>query len=229
MMPARTVWLVSEWCATCCTRHTLTTRCPGDLIATGVEKPGRSVHASTPRGIECYTVMLAPSYDLWRARILTQPNVLWLVPGGRATVKFAAASRVAAEREAWEFIHAHCQAKGYTVRAAKATPIAAPRLQPNGPAPRKARFLPIRFGVGGPSEVAGTGNLSETGLFILTETPVRPGTRLRIVLEIDHRPVPMLGHVCWSRSQHYAGRAPGMGIRLIQPPRPYVNYVQALA
>jgi hypothetical protein len=66
-------------------------------------------------------------------------------------------------------------------------------------------------------------------MFILTESPVRPGTRLRLVLEIDRRPVPMLGQVCWARSQHYAGRAPGMGIRLIQPPRPYVCYVQALA
>lgn len=58
--------------------------------ATGPERHGWRVHVETSRGVEAIGVLVAPSGDLWRSRILTYPNVLWTAPGGRSTLKFLA-------------------------------------------------------------------------------------------------------------------------------------------
>ena len=79
---------MSEWCEICCTTHLPSHRCPGDLQATEDERHGWRVNVETPQGIEGYGVLVAPTSGPWRARILTYPNILWLVPGGRATIKF---------------------------------------------------------------------------------------------------------------------------------------------
>ena len=96
------------------------------------------------------------------------------------------------------------------------------------PATRKNRFLPIRFGMGGPASKAGTGNISETGLFIRTDQTVAPGTRVRLILDLAEAPLPLLGEVRWRRTERTEQGVAGMGIQLMEPPRPYVQFVRSL-
>ena len=97
------------------------------------------------------------------------------------------------------------------------------------PAARMIRFLAVRFGVAAATERGGTGNLSESGLFIVTESPVDAGSWLSMALDIDQESIPLRGVVRWANNEHYVGRAPGMGIQLSEPPRPYLNYVRSLS
>lgn len=218
-----------NWCVTCGTRHELERRCPGELPATGEERAGWTILARTAAGVLRYQVMLAPAHELWRARVRTFPNVLWLVPGGSASLKFVDGTRLGAERQAIEFIEAHCHERGFAMQREAAALWAEHECDGHKPAPRKIRFLPVRFGLGGPSEKAGTANLSETGLFIVTDAPAEPGQQLRLVLEIEELALPLLGEVRWRRTDHQLGGVPGMGVQLMQPPRPYLRYVRNLA
>ena len=221
-----------RWCAVCSSGHTLEEECPGDLPATGPERHGWRVNAETPQGIVAHGVMIAPSFDRWRARILTYPNMLWLAPGGHGAIKFVGETPQEAEWQAVEFIRGHCRALGHTLRsdltgvAPHAGPGASVGISP--PAPRKIRFMPVLFGVVNPSERGGTGNLSEGGLFIMTDSPVTSGTWLRMRLKIDEEPVALRGQVVWMRKQHRVGGSPGMGLRLQAPPTPYLDYVKQL-
>ena len=65
------------FCRVCGTEHQGPASCPGELPATGVERPGWRVQVETPFGHEAIGVLLAPSHEQWRARIVTYPNVLW--------------------------------------------------------------------------------------------------------------------------------------------------------
>jgi hypothetical protein len=225
---------VAEWCEVCCTRHLLHTECPGELRATGAERHGWRINVETPQGIEAYGVLIAPSRELWRARILTYPNILWLVPGGRSTLKFVGATARDAERQAVHFIRTHCAAHGYRMRTEVA--VVAPgefdleaQQKPHGvPALRKIRFLPVRFGVAGATEPGGTGNLSESGLFIITNLPLDEGASLKMKLMLDYRDVAMDGLVRWMRRDPFVGRSPGMGVQLAEPPSVYIQYVRQL-
>ena len=49
-------------------------------------------------------------------------------------------------------------------------------------------------------------NLSETGMFIITEQPALTGTELSIRLALDQRMVIMRGAVVWMRKDHHVGR-----------------------
>ena len=103
-------------------------------------------------------------------------------------------------------------------------------IVPSGPpALRKVRFLPVRFGVAQITEIAGTGNLSETGLFIITGSPEKDGTWLNLMLEVDDDPIGLRGLVRWKNRQHRAGRSPGMGVQLNEPPPSYLSYVRTLS
>ena len=94
-------WAVEgRWCAVCGADHAREARCPGELQATGPEQQGWKINVQTPRGMEAYGVLLAPTGERWLARVLTFPRVLWLVPGGGHTLKFLARSREQAERKA---------------------------------------------------------------------------------------------------------------------------------
>jgi len=92
------------------------------------------------------------------------------------------------------------------------------------------RFLPIRFGELRPSNLAKTGNLSETGLFVLTAEPADPGSRLALTLmpSRDAR-LDLRGRVVWRRKDHFVGRVPGMGIQLPVPPAEYLEYIRTLS
>lgn len=227
----------SHWCAGCGSRHASATRCPGELPATGPERLVWRVNAETPRGIEAFGVLLAPSDTRWRARILTLPNVLWVGPDRRQAIKFAGATPQQAQRAAVEFILDYCTTQRHRLRAStqllRPAQLAreqgqAPVEQPV-PAPRKIRFLPVRFGVVGPSEVGGTGNLSETGVFVITNAPLDSGTPLMLSVKIDRGVVQLRGRVRWMRKTHHVGGSPGMGVELLSPPQPYVEYVRTLS
>ena len=81
----------------------------------------------------------------------------------------------------------------------------------------------------GATEPGGTGNLSETGLFIITNSPLDSGKRVSLALNLDRdHVVQMSGDVVWMRKDHHVGRAPGMGVRLYEPPSDYLDYVRGL-
>ncbi|ANM28620.1 hypothetical protein ABI59_01790 [Acidobacteria bacterium Mor1] len=204
-------------------------------MATGPERHGWRVNIETPAGVEAIGVLVAEAGDVWRARILTYPKVLWVVPGGSGTIKFVGRTPREAEEQAIEFIREHCRERDYSFRdelalvEPEALPDSGPIRRPQGdPAQRKVRFLPVRFGVARPTETGGTGNLSETGIFIITDAPVDEGQWVEMELELEREHVDLRGFVRWSRADHHAGRAPGMGVQLEQPSGRYLRYVRTL-
>jgi hypothetical protein len=190
----------------------------------------------TPLGARGYGVLVAEAGSRWRARIVTFPNILWMIPGGGESIKFLARSEEEAVREASDFIRQHCTAKGYLMRDElqfveplhAADMLGAQGRRPGPVAPRYRRRLTVRYGLDRPTQVARTANMSASGLFVTTDRPLASGVSLGLVLELEHCKVPLRGTVVWSRSRPQYGHAAGMGLRLIQPPPAYVNYVRAL-
>jgi hypothetical protein len=226
----------SIWCAVCGCSHEKGRNCPGELPATGPERHGWRVNVQTETDIEAFGVLVAPSYDDYRARILTYPNILWMVPGGGGTMKFVDSTAQGAERQAIDFIRRFCTVRGYTMRN-EVRPVevldipkeTAPGVIINPAAERKVRFLPIRFGVATPVEIAGTRDLSESGIFIITASPVDSGDWLNMRLETKEEKLELRGQVRWMNKQHHVGRSPGMGVQLDTPPARYRTYVKTLA
>jgi hypothetical protein len=227
-----------DWCPTCGTRHRRKRDCPGELVATGPEREGFRVNVHTPLGIEGCGVLVAPCEDLWRARILTYPNILWTLPGGSATLKFVGRTAREAEREAIAYLREHIHERGYTMRdEVTVAPPPGERDEcldglprpPQPPAARFARFLPVRFGLTQVTELAGTGNLSCTGLFIITDRPEKKGTWLNMLIELEQDRIGLKGLVRWHNRVHRAGRSPGMGVQLETPPPSYLDYIRSLS
>ena len=224
----------AAWCAVCCSDHASGRECPGELQATGPEEPGWRVSVATSHGVEAYGVLIARCGEVWRARIMTFPNVLWKAPGVSGTMKFVGASPREAVDNAIAFIRRHCHERGYALRNARTlgvvgmTPGAGIGGQVASPSPRKIRFLPIRFGSVQPSQPGGTGNLSETGLYVITQSPFEPGDPLSMLLGLETEAIDLHGQVIWMTREHRHGRPPGMGIALASPPPDYLDYVRAL-
>jgi len=230
----------APWCAVCNTRHASGADCPGELNANGPERPGWRVTVETPNGIESYGVLIAPCRQAWRARILTYPNVLWLVPGGSTTMKFASKTPEEVERLAIAFIEEHCQQRGFR-RRDQLVPIDEGPVSPEsgaaGPAPglrraptarRRLRALPVRFGPDRATMLGSTADLSEDGMFIMTPVPLEAGVSILLHLELVGTTVPMQGLVMWNRVRREPGRPVGMGIRIVYAPQVYVNFVKTL-
>ncbi len=224
--------MTPDWCSVCGTRHERRSDCPGELRPTGPERHGWRVTVETPWGIEAYGVLVADCGGVWRARILTYPNILWCAPRGAGSIKFIGATPAEAEDQAVSFVLSHCRARAFTVRdAAVGVPSSAVKAEgAAAPAMRKVRFLPVRFGETRPSNLAKTGNLSETGLFILTPEPADPGARLELSVAVDGQVhLDMAGRVVWRRKDHFVGRVPGMGVQIPTPPEAYLEYVRSLS
>jgi len=223
------------WCGTCGTEHADPRLCPGDLRATGPETPGWRVIVETPFGNEAIGVLLAPSHDVWRARVVTYPNILWTVPGGRGTIKFVGETREDAERRAVAFVSEHVHVKRYLRRDGLA-PVESKRptggvLPPKALraiSNRKPTCLPVRFGVDRAMTRGTTINLSDEGMFIGAVDPQDGGRALHIHLEVNGHTLPLRGLVMWSRRRHEPGRPLGMGVRLSQPPPFYSSFVASL-
>ncbi|GAG46587.1 unnamed protein product [marine sediment metagenome] len=149
-------------------------------------------------------------------------------------MKFVGTSASEAVEHATSFIRHHCHQRGYALRNARSlnVPLITPSQvldgQDPGPSPRKIRFLPIRFGSTQPVEPGGTGNLSESGLYVITESPFEPGDPLSLLLRLKTDAIDLHGQVIWMTKEHRVGRPPGMGIVLAAPSTPYLDYVRAL-
>lgn len=224
-------------CDVCGTGHDRSAACPGAFHATGIERPGWRVQLETPFGHESIGVLLAPSHDSWRARIVTYPNVLWSAPGGRGALKFIAETAAEAEAQAVRFIEEHLKARRYSRRdgqAAATAGNAVRRKAVSAPAKflaagkRKSTCLPVRFG---PERALARGltlNLSDDGMFVGAAKPEECGRSLLIHLEMAGHTVPMRGLVMWSRERAEPERPAGMGIRLAHPPALYQSFVASL-
>jgi uncharacterized protein (TIGR02266 family) len=224
-----------RFCEQCCSPHVAQAACPGELHATGPELPVWEVTVETPRGLEQIAVLLAPSHELWRARITTRPRTLWLVPGGASTLKFAGTTRQQALHQAIAFIDQHCVRRGYfrrdhmlPVDAAQPSPSLPVRPRTAIPLHRKRCRLALRWGVERPAVLAATDNLSVQGMFVATRKPADPGSAVRLNLDLAGMTARLEGLVMWTRERSERGRPAGMGLRLIHPPPAYADFVVAL-
>jgi hypothetical protein len=224
----------ARWCATCGTTHGGPAFCPGSLHATGAERPAWRVNVETPFGHEAIGVLVAPSHDVWRARIITYPNVLWTVPGGRGTIKFVGDTREDAEAQAVAFIEAHVRAKRYTRRDGLAvigespSPESKPATRVFATANRKLICVPVRWGADRASVRGVTVNVSSDGMFIGAVAPEQGGQPVVINLDLDGHTLGLHGFVMWNRRRSEPGRPLGMGIRLSDPPTLYQSFVASL-
>jgi len=208
--------------------------CPREKEATGPEVAAWRVGAHTPQGVQGIGVMVAPCGRRWRARIVSFPNVIWMVPGGGESVKFLAARQDDALRNAIDFVRHHCVRRGYTMRdelecvGTDSTSVSLAAGNGSVASPRVERRLPVHFGVNRPTMTATTANLSASGLFISTDTPTGDGAFLGLSLELEYCKVPLRAEVAWHRRKTSPGTISGMGLLLIQPPGVYVKYIEHL-
>lgn len=227
--------VAQRFCCVCGTGHSGPASCPGELPATGAERPGWRVNVETPFGHEAIGVLLAPSHDQWRARIVTYPNVLWGAPGGRGALKFVGRTKEEAEAQAIEFVEQHVRAKQYLRRDGLAPVNVRPGSTPAGSprsliavAQRKPRILPVRFGFDRAVTRGVTVNLSCDGMFVGVGSPVDSGNSLLFHLDLNGHTLPLRGLVMWNRWHAAPERPIGMGIRLSDPPPFYQSFVAAL-
>jgi hypothetical protein len=226
---------LGEWCYTCCTGHAPGDACPGSLLATGEERHGWRVLVATPFGVEIYGVLVASCRGLWRARILTYPNILWILPGG-GSIKFVGSSPQDVEGQAIEFVKQHCKMRGLSIEQDLPT-VASGAVEPEHDAAiagalkvesrkRKVDGLPVRFGVGHVTQDAVTDNYSEDGMFIRTNTPLPQESSIQIQLELQGLRIPLSGVVQWVREADEDGRVAGMGVKIHRPPPRYIHFVR---
>lgn len=226
-----------RWCGVCGIRHAERARCRGRLLATGPERRGRRLAVEIGGRPEVVGVLVAEAGDVWRARLLTEPNMLWTVPGGRCTMKFVASTAQEAEARAVEYLRELCASRGYEIHdgspPAAGTALPDPERGPGTPRAasdtRVPRAATVRYGRDEATEVAQTIDVSPGGLSIATREPLPRGTSLTLALEIQGYTIPLSGVIAWSRELPRAGRPPGMGVRLTHPPALYVRIARELA
>lgn len=210
------IGVVSQrFCCVCGTGHGDLESCPGEVRATGVERPGWRIRVETPFGHQEIGVLLAPSLDRWRARIVTYPNVLWSAPGRRGALKFVGDTLEEAEAQAVAFVERHLKTK----RCARPAFTAAPR---------KPKCLPLRFSLDRAVARGVTVNLSVEGMFVGVASPVDGGRSLLIHLDLDGHTLPLRGLVMWNRRRAEPACPAGMGIRLSDPTPLYQTFVAGL-
>jgi Tfp pilus assembly protein PilZ len=221
-----------KWCAVCGSRHDLGPGCPGDLQATGSERFGWKIAVEAGLRAEEYGVLIGPCGDIWRARILTFPNMLWSVPGGRGTMKFLGNTAAEAEKRAKEYILGFIRRRGYQHVAPSSQPKVG-KIRPEGApgSPEDRRHLhavSVRFGEERPDREAKTADLSMTGMFVETPRPLPQGRRLKLAVDLGHVRLPLQATVAWIRTTSEDDRKAGMGLQLHAPPAIYKHYVREL-
>jgi hypothetical protein len=225
------------WCRVCGTRHVIGP-CHREYLATGPERHGWRALVEGRDAPDVYGVLVAPAGHLWRARILTYPNVIWMVPGGGASMKFLGTTAALAEAAAVLYLTEHCKATG--VKISRRLPDLDPGPLDSEEAPasrqdsekqaarRRLRHLPLRWGTDGPNEDGYSEDLSEGGLFLISGKIQPEGTRLVLSLRLGEATVALVGVVTWVRAMASQGRRVGMGVRLDAPPRAYLEFVRSL-
>jgi len=232
-MPQLAEW-VDAWCRVCCTQHTKDD-CPGELLATGPERHGWRLLAEKADEPIVFGTLVAPADDRWRARILTYPNVLWVLPSG-GTMKFVGITPALTEKKAIDFIKAHCRRNGLKMRTevpsvesgtvdleqtestARSAAVQASQ--------RQKRALRVSYGVGRITDEAETDDLSEGGLFIRTDEPLPLGAKVNLRVDLDGFGIPLRGEVRWAQAEEEVGRPRGMGIELDRPHPRYIHFLR---
>ncbi len=92
---------------------------------------------------------------------------------------------------------------------------------------RTRRRLMVRYGAGSPDKTAFTKNVSDTGLFLQTNSVVQPGTTIQVEIIFPDRSFNMWARVVWAKKvppQLAHVVACGMGICFIDPPADWIEY-----
>ena len=99
---------------------------------------------------------------------------------------------------------------------------------------RRTKRIEVRFGPEQPTDLGFTIDVSETGLFVKSNTVYPPDTRLVLELSLpDRRVLSLRGRVMWAKrvppQLARLLRKAGMGVELIDPPPEYLNLIQSLS
>ncbi|HZI93255.1 MAG TPA: PilZ domain-containing protein [Patescibacteria group bacterium] len=195
------------------------------------DQPFRRIQVTAPYGILVHEIRLSMNEGRWQARVVTLPNHIWVEPGGLRALVFESDSAQQATDLAAAFIQRDCVARGHRVT----DPVTGDdRQSAIDTARRRLARHPVRFvpraGAADKTRqaarIASTENLSETGLFIATERPLPPGSRIQIDLRLPGLAQRLVGVVVWTRPNHSGGLPTGMGVRLVEPSFSYRALIQ---
>ena len=94
---------------------------------------------------------------------------------------------------------------------------------------RAKRRVMVRFGTRTPDKTAFTKNLSETGMFLQTNTVFKPGTTIQVQAEFPDQTFSMWARVVWAKKvppqlAHILGS--GMGVCFIDPAPEWLKFYQ---
>ena len=94
---------------------------------------------------------------------------------------------------------------------------------------RAKRRVMVRFGTRTPDKTAFTKNLSETGMFLQTNTVFKPGTTIQVQAEFPDQTFSMWARVVWAKKvppqlAHILGS--GMGVCFIDPAPDWLKFYQ---
>jgi len=97
---------------------------------------------------------------------------------------------------------------------------------------RAKRRVMVRFGTRTTDKTAFTKNLSETGMFLQTNTVFKPGTTIQIQAEFPDQTFSMWARVVWAKKvppqlAHILGS--GMGVCFIDPSPDWLHYYERWA
>jgi hypothetical protein len=92
---------------------------------------------------------------------------------------------------------------------------------------RSLRRVMVRYGTRTPDRTAFTKNVSETGMFLQTNSVFKPGTTIQVQAEFPDRTFTMWARVVWAKKvppqlAHLLGS--GMGICFIDPTSEWIQY-----
>ena len=97
---------------------------------------------------------------------------------------------------------------------------------------RANRRLMVRYGTREPEKTAFTKNLSESGMFLQTNSVFKPGTTIQVLMEFPDRTFNMWARVVWAKkvpAQLTYILGSGMGICFIDPTAEWVEYYKRWA
>jgi Tfp pilus assembly protein PilZ len=86
---------------------------------------------------------------------------------------------------------------------------------------RARRRIMVKYGLSTADKVAFTKNLSETGLFLQTNTVFKPGTTIHVAIQFPSETVSLWAQVVWAKvvpPQLAHVLECGMGVHFIDPP-----------
>jgi Tfp pilus assembly protein PilZ len=92
---------------------------------------------------------------------------------------------------------------------------------------RARRRIMVKYGLSTADKTAFTKNLSETGLFIQTNSVFKPGTTIHVAIQFPNDTVSMWAQVVWAKvvpAQLAHVLECGMGVHFIDPTPDWINF-----